>query len=147
MTDTVTGLIWLANANCFGTENYPNAISMVGTLATGACGLTDGSFAGDWRLPTIEEWETTIAQAVALGCTFSGAGDPPSLTDTAGTACFDTEAMVDHVFSGVQASLYWSSAALASSPGVAQSVSLFFGSTFVGTKSSTAFVWPVRGGP
>lgn len=144
VTDTVTGLIWLANADCFGMQNYPNALSMVGTLATGACGLTDGSFAGDWRLPTEAEWQTTIAQAVALDCTFSGMGNPPSLTDTAGTGCFDTEG--SPVFSGVQIGRYWSSTAIATSPDFAHRVFLSDGSTNVFTKANTYFAWPVRGG-
>ena len=53
VTDQVTGLIWLAEANCFGTQTYTDAMTMAGTLATGQCGLTDGSVAGDWRLPTL----------------------------------------------------------------------------------------------
>ena len=92
VTDTVTGLIWLADADCFGAQLYANAIDAAAALSNGNCSLSDGSFAGDWRLPTIEEWETTVAQAVALSCTNAG-GNPPTLTDTAGTACFNTEVL------------------------------------------------------
>ena len=87
VTDTVTGLIWLANANCFGTETYADANTMAAGLADGQCGLSDGSFAGDWRLATEAEWQATVARAVALGCTNVGASDPPSLTDTAMRSC------------------------------------------------------------
>ena len=142
VTDTLTGLIWLANANCFGTETYENANTMAAELADGACGLTDGSVAGDWRLATIAEWQTTIALAVAVGCT--APGSPPSLTNTAGTACFSTEA--SPVFSGVQPSNYWSSTTFAPVPGVAQSVFLSGGVTNASTRTSTYFVWPVRDG-
>ena len=87
----------------------------------------------------------TIARAVALGCTFNGGGSPPSLTDTAGTGCFDTEA--SPVFSGVQTSTYWSSTAAATNPGFAHFVNLDGGSTPANSKTLTPFVWPVRGGP
>ena len=55
-----------------------------------------------------------------LGCTNIGAGNPPSLTDTAGTACFTTEG--SPVFSGVQAAIYWSSTTGATIPNTARAV-------------------------
>ena len=67
VTDTVTGLIWLQNANCFS-EIYSAANQAAAGLAAGQCGLTDGSSAGDWRLPTKAEWQATIARAVGLAC-------------------------------------------------------------------------------
>jgi hypothetical protein len=51
----LSGLVWLKNANCFGEQNYSQAVSSARNLKSGSCGLTDGSKAGDWRLPTIEE--------------------------------------------------------------------------------------------
>lgn len=53
--DSYSKLTWLKTASCFGTQTYDNAISKVSTLATGGCGLTDGSKAGDWRVPIIDE--------------------------------------------------------------------------------------------
>src|SRR5262245_62774603 len=58
VTDTVTGLVWLRNANCFDVKSYANANRSAANLQTGRCGLTDGSAVGDWRLPTRAEWET-----------------------------------------------------------------------------------------
>jgi len=84
VTDTVTGLIWLKNAYCFGGLNWPNAGNAATGLQHGECGLTDNSLPGDWRLPTKAEWEATTARAVALGCIHKGANDPPTLTDTRG---------------------------------------------------------------
>jgi hypothetical protein len=52
VTDTSTDLIWLKNANCFGTKNWYSAAASAEGLNSGECGLTDGSLAGDWRLPT-----------------------------------------------------------------------------------------------
>lgn len=57
VTDTATGLIWLKNANCFPIQEYLVTTQSVAALASGQCGLTDGSSAGDWRLPTKADWE------------------------------------------------------------------------------------------
>ncbi|HEU5180317.1 MAG TPA: hypothetical protein VFW45_05975 [Candidatus Polarisedimenticolia bacterium] len=55
--DMQTGHIWLKNGNCFGLTNWADANIKAAALANGQCGLADGSKAGDWRLPTVEEWE------------------------------------------------------------------------------------------
>ena len=55
MTDNLTGLIWLEDANCFGARTWTNALSDANGLADPACGLTDGSVATDWRLPHLRE--------------------------------------------------------------------------------------------
>ena len=46
VTDTMTGLVWLKNANCFGQQVWATAIISATALASGTCGLTDGSVAG-----------------------------------------------------------------------------------------------------
>lgn len=53
--DSVSKLTWLKNANCFGPQSVANALTKPSTLSSGQCGLTDGSIAGDWRLPTLDE--------------------------------------------------------------------------------------------
>jgi hypothetical protein len=60
VTDNMTGLIWLANANCFGLQTWPNAMAAANTLASGACSLTDGSVAGAWRLPNVREQQSLV---------------------------------------------------------------------------------------
>jgi hypothetical protein len=59
VTDDLTGFVWLKNADCFsdnyGFSTWPEAVTETNTLEDGQCGLTDGSSAGDWRLPTIDE--------------------------------------------------------------------------------------------
>jgi len=55
VTDNLTGLVWLKNVNCFGPRIWSDALSDANGLADGACGLTDGSSAGDWRLPNAVE--------------------------------------------------------------------------------------------
>jgi hypothetical protein len=54
-TVTDGGLVWLQNANCFGKQNWNQAMSSARSLKSGSCGLSDGSTAGQWRLPTIDE--------------------------------------------------------------------------------------------
>jgi len=142
VTDTVTGLIWLQNANCFGAHNYAAANQAAAGLADGQCGLTDGSSSGDWRLPTKSEWEATIARAVAVGCSFGASPPkgPPSLTNDQGSACL-IEGPTS--FAGVQ-DLYWSSDGVG---GVGAYRMLFlFGVVNDEFKGIGLFVWPVRGG-
>jgi hypothetical protein len=125
VTDNLTGLIWLKDANCFGNQVWLNALSEVNTLADGSCGLTDGSVAGDWRLPNVKELQSLIDfghWAPAL---------PPG-----------------HPFSGVQLFGYWSSTTFADYTGGAWLVNLLYGDVYYGIKtySPGAPVWAVRGG-
>ncbi len=123
VTDNLTGLVWLENANCFGTRNWTGALSDANGLATGSCGLTDGSSAGDWRLPNVRELQSLIDYGV----------DFPALPD-------------GHPFTGVESTTYWSSTANAYYTSYAWSVYLSFGSVSYGSMSNTYYVWPVRGG-
>lgn len=54
-TLTIGGKIWLKKADCGGMMSLSSAGSYAGALASGACGLNDGSRAGQWRVPTIAE--------------------------------------------------------------------------------------------
>ena len=54
-TDNLSGLTWLKNAGCASAGYWGNAMSWSNNLASGNCSLSDGSLAGDWRLPTISE--------------------------------------------------------------------------------------------
>jgi hypothetical protein len=70
VTDKQTGLIWLKDGQCTafysadktGTNNRPwwAAVDSANKLAGGFCGLTDGSIAGDWRLPNVNELSSLI---------------------------------------------------------------------------------------
>jgi uncharacterized protein DUF1566 len=59
--DNLTGLIWLQDGMCGG-NNHPwlDALTFANTLASGICGLTDGSVEGDWRLPNIQELQSLV---------------------------------------------------------------------------------------
>jgi len=143
VTDTVTGLIWLKDGNCFNTRTYASANRVAATLKDGRCGLTDGSVAGDWRLPTKTELAATIARAVSpLGC-FGGSA--PSLTNDPGTGCLQSGPTS---FTNVQLSIYWSSSALEPNPPDAWGVDFLNGNinNTQLSKVTNHFVWPVRGG-
>ena len=57
ITDTMTGLIWLKQANCIQAD-WATAVAAVSKLASGQCGLTDGSTAGSWRMPNRNEMQS-----------------------------------------------------------------------------------------
>lgn len=146
--DTVTGLVWLRTGTCedvpgvgaFGAATWSEALQAVALLGDGMCGLADGSQPGDWRLPTADEWLATIARAVAIGCTFSGASDPPSLTNRTGTACHDDGPAA---FQSVQF-LYWTSTLDDVNPDQAWYANLLGGFIDSQAKVTEFSIWPVR---
>ncbi len=140
--DTVTNLLWLKNANCYGIQNYANANGAAAGLADGACGLTDGSAAGDWRLPTKVEWEETIARAVVLDCDSTPNGrHKPDQHPRHGLLRRWPAALhwrpVEHLLVG------YGPRGL---PSYAWLVGLDGGGVFGNCKTSTFYVWPVRAG-
>jgi hypothetical protein len=62
IVDTMTGLFWLKQANCIH-ANWDDALTAIGTLASGQCGLSDGSMAGQWRMPNRNELESLADRA------------------------------------------------------------------------------------
>lgn len=79
VTDHLTGLVWLKNSNCTETlggvrrditkpdslvpgfvDIWLDAMTWVANLGDGACGLTDGSTAGSWRMPNVNELKSLI---------------------------------------------------------------------------------------
>jgi hypothetical protein len=145
VTDNRTGLVWVADAGCIGYVDWSTALEFVAGLKDGECGLTDGSSPGEWRLPSIAEWETMIADARTFGCTESALGGP-TITNDFGTACW-TDACPPSLcsFSGVQAGPYWSATSSLGS-NEAWMISLHFGDLVDGDKDSVRLVWAVRGG-
>jgi hypothetical protein len=131
--DTVTNLIWLKDANCFGLLDYAAAINAAAGLEDGECGLTDGSSPGDWRLPTEAEWQATLK----LTCT------NPALANTPGTGCYSAG---PQPFTGVQLAHYVSSTASEKWPDTARVVGTWTGGWVEVQKSQTFYVWPVRAG-
>jgi hypothetical protein len=138
VTDTVTGLIWLKQANCFGEKPWSLANQAAAGLASGTCGLSDGSSAGDWRLPTAAEWGATVAQAHDMHC------QAPVLTDTYGGNCYNTATTPPFLDVGGR---YWSSETYAPAPTSAWDMELDdAGAAGLPGKDISDLVWPVRSG-
>ena len=60
VTDHLTGLVWLKNAGCYAPSSWSAAVTAANALANGACGLSDGSVAGKWRMPNVNELESLV---------------------------------------------------------------------------------------
>lgn len=123
VTDNLTGLIWLQDANRGGAMTWAAAVSYCNSLADDGSALTDGSVAGDWRLPNEKELLSLVD--------FSQ--DSPALP-------------AGHAFTGVQALAYWSSTTNAGLPTNAWALYMASGYTLFTVKTNTNYVWPVRGG-
>ena len=136
VTHGATGLILLVNSNCFGTKNWDSAMSAAAGLANGACGLSDGSSASDWRLPTFPG--TTYG--------YLNGQNSPSIVGQAGELEILYAAKTNAAFSVAQSSNYWSATTYAASTGYAWYVPLGNGYVSTSGKSNSLYVWPVRGG-
>jgi hypothetical protein len=125
ITDNLTGLIWLKNANCYTPLNFDTSIVAAVELENGKCGLTDGSVDGDWRLPNVVELESLIVH--------------PGLSDF-------TNWLIGQGFTDVQVE-YWSSTSAKDSPDNAWVVSMS-GIVYKLDKEANVVTghWPVRGG-
>ncbi|MDM8551967.1 DUF1566 domain-containing protein [Desulfobacterales bacterium HSG2] len=134
VTDNLTGLIWLKDANSANTTGYDtdgkvtwaNAFDFVGKLNNGDYGTGASGNCGqsDWRLPNLRELQSLIDYGVTSPALPSG-----------------------HPFTSVQTNYYyWSSTTCASSSSIAWGVYLDHGGVGYNNKSSTYYVLPVRGG-
>jgi hypothetical protein len=122
VTDNLTGLIWLKNANCFGTRTWNNALSDSNGLEDGECGLTDGSSAGNWRLPNYKELSSLVDSERYNPALPSG-----------------------HPFTNVQSEHYWSSTTRAEDIDGGWYVHMSDGHAYGSIKTFSSYVWPVRG--
>jgi Protein of unknown function (DUF1566) len=124
ITDNLTHLIWLQDANCFGTRTWAQALDDANSLNSGQCDLTDGSVEGDWRLPTVRELASLIDYEKSVGTVL------PS----------------PNPFMNFQSDLYWSSTTVALNTSGAWSVGFSDGFVLNFSKPNNNFVLPVRGG-
>ena len=156
VTDNNTGLVWLADADCIGAPTkkpshydamaavaglsdlpYPSACGFLNSHQCD-CGLTDGSSPGDWRLPSIGEWEAMLEAAC-----------DPAITNDAGDGCWSQlcSDLGNCSFFYVRSSFYWSSSSSLPSPTLAWVADLIHGEGGeVYPKNTSLLVWPVRGG-
>ncbi len=124
VTDSLTGLIWLKNADCFGSMTWQQAIDSAKSLSNGKCGLTDRSTTGKWRIPNIVELES-IADLNQ---------HKPALP-------------TNHPFTNVQISYYWSSTTKADEPVNAWYLYTLQGAAgYAGKYTIKGGVWPVKDG-
>lgn len=140
VTDRRTGLIWLKDASCItffhgdsqglNSRSWKRATESAGQLASGLCGLSDGSKPGDWRLPSKEELLSLVERAY----------ESPALGNAAGTAKWSD----GDPFTGVQSFFYWSSTADKSQPDYAFYVNMAYGVDSYAFQLNTFHVWPVR---
>jgi hypothetical protein len=125
VTDNLTGLIWLKNADCFSSQVWATAVSSANSLISGSCGLTDGSTAGQWRLPNVLELRSLVNEQQA---------NPATWLNTQGF--YDVQ----------EYSCYWSSSTYAISTNYAWYVSMYDGTLRNYGKEFGCDVWPVRSG-
>jgi hypothetical protein len=125
VSDNLTGLIWLKDANCYGSKTWDKAVAIAYLdLADGKCGLSDGSSPEDWRLPNVRE----LLSLIDYGKDF------PALPS-------------NHPFDNVLSNgYYWSSTTNEAHPSEAWMVRLIEGSLDGENKDNTWHLWPVRGG-
>lgn len=123
VTDELTGLIWLQNANRFGVVTWPQALDICNSLAGGSQGLSDGSVAGDWRLPNVNELQSLLELNNSSGAAIA-AGNP---------------------FTDLQPANYWSSTSVAAFPALGWYVALAVGCPVFDLKFNVMRIWPVRG--
>jgi len=147
VSDNLTGLVWLKDANCTDTAggvargsgalDWPSALAWSNNLSDGKCGLSDNSAAGDWRLPNIVELRSLIDYS----------RHDPALPG-------------GHPFANVLSIWYWSSTTNPVYTAGAYNVGMSRGSIHVTGKTPAAFgasrvknkaasllgVWPVRDG-
>lgn len=124
VTDNLTKLIWLKNANVWGAVTWATAVSNCNGLASGSAGLTDGSAAGDWRLPNLRELLSLIDYQN-----------------------YNLAIPTGHPFTNVPSTWYWTSSTFVNTTANAWVVGLTEGYARDADKTNAYVAWPVRGGP
>jgi hypothetical protein len=134
VTDNLTGLIWLKNANCANAvRNWMTAfadlysLNNTGYMNNHPCSPPQIT---DWRLPNVRELQSLIHYG------FGG----PALPNTAGIGQWTA----GNPFNGVQSNYYWTSNSVDAD--VAWVIGLGVGNVTIADKLATYYVWPVRGG-
>jgi len=128
VTDKLTGLVWLKKANCFTGRKWSAAMAAARGLKSGDCGLTDGSVAGAWRVPQIQELKSLISRG----------RNSPALPNVGGAP-----------FTGVKFAAtdnYWSSTVFSGDSSGSWFVNFDDGVVYYDGQGNNGFVWPVRDG-
>ncbi len=141
ITDNLTSLVWLKNANCveettsavrkikrYGALQANPSLVWTAALASGVCGLSDNSSPGDWRVPNRGELQSLMDRSH---------GNPPL--------------PADHPFENVVQNAYWTSSAFAQPDGARTQLRWigYFDSGAVNIRiiqpaDGDCYTWPVR---
>ena len=128
-TDTLTGIVWLSIRDCFVNRDWVGSLEYANTLSANSdlCpALSDGSEAGDWRLPNVKELY--------------------SLVDiTADTALWGNRMPFSGSWNIAPVGDYWSSSSFRPVPETTGwAVESIFGRPTVTLKEELNTVWPIR---
>ena len=145
VTDSLTGLIWfqkiiVINSDFGFPDTWAQAVAICSSLASGQEGLTDGSVAGQWRLPTIQELEGIGTNPPTTYCLDGSCNNCPVTFTTPGGNPFEPTGYP----------VFWSSTPFPND------TNAFFGWAYnngyvgpvmlSGIHASPAGLWPVRNG-
>lgn len=128
VVDSLTGLMWLKDANCFGWISWSNSLSTIESFNTTPRNYACQDYTGvynDWRMPNRNEMQSLVDFSQATPVLSSG-----------------------HPFVNVQSwYAYWTSTVYPLNPsaGVMAMQMWDGGIAAWGTDGNTAYVWPVRG--
>ena len=148
VTDKLTGLMWLKDANCitseykgFDNDDTPEDGRVTWNHAFDFInGINDGTYVNcaagytGWRLPTLNELHTLIYRSF----------ENPPVPNTTGTGQWSEGDPFNNV--AVNSYGYWSSSTREAVPYMAWGVEMTLGSVFINDKGYWHYVWPVRGG-
>ncbi|MBF0118366.1 MAG: DUF1566 domain-containing protein [Desulfobacterales bacterium] len=125
ITDVLTGLMWLKNANCFKPSTWKNAIEKVADLNTNPFKYSCGGYTAkykDWRLPNRKELFSIVDHSKYNPCLPKG--HPFIINGQDGN--------------------YWSSTTNPRITGHAWFLRINYGSIDYHDKSKEYYIWPVR---
>lgn len=125
--DNLTGFVWLKDTDCLGQVTWSEALIRSNALTSGTCNLSDGSGAGDWRLPNFQELLSLMEWSRT---TWTSGG----------------KALADgHPFADVKQQLYWTSTSSAGGADQARAANFGWSGVFkTEPKSGSHWVLPVR---
>jgi hypothetical protein len=123
VTDNLTGLVWLKDTTRFTPRAWVQALNACNGLADDGVALTDGSVAGDWRLPNNKE----LRRLIDFG------SSRPALPG-------------GHPFIVPSSGSFWSSTTSMNNVGRAWKILIEDGEMRNDQKGTANFVWPVRDG-
>ena len=134
VTDNLTGLIWLQNANVAGARNWVEALADVENLNKD--GVMNGASAGDKSNGGIHQKDWRLPNRNELASLTDSSNNNPALPS--GYSSF---------FNNVQSGSYWSGDTLKGGIAYAWIVNLSdLGILDTANKAEMCYVWPVRAG-